>query len=44
MNADELKHFVGYWQKQDMLTQRVGWMYGYYVMDSVRKCAPFVIR
>jgi nuclear protein localization family protein 4 len=34
MNADELKHFVGYWQKQDMLTQRVGWMYGYYVMDS----------
>jgi nuclear protein localization family protein 4 len=35
MNADELKQFVGCWQKHDMLTQRVGWMYGYYVMDPV---------
>jgi nuclear protein localization family protein 4 len=35
MNTEEMKHFVGYWQKMDMLTQRVGWIYGYYIMDDV---------
>jgi nuclear protein localization family protein 4 len=35
MNADEMQKFVLHWQKHDMLTQRVGWLYGYYVMDSV---------
>lgn len=32
--ADELKQFVGYWQKHEMLTQRVGFMYGYYIKDA----------
>jgi nuclear protein localization family protein 4 len=33
MNFQEMSGFVGYWQKGQMMTQRMGWLYGYYSED-----------
>ncbi|KAF8820252.1 NPL4 family protein [Cardiosporidium cionae] len=35
MNVEEIKNFVNYWRYSlDMVTQRAGWMFGYYKEDE----------
>ncbi|KAF8821950.1 NPL4 family protein [Cardiosporidium cionae] len=35
MNVEEIQNFVNYWRYSlDMVTQRAGWMYGYYKEDE----------
>lgn len=34
MNTEEIRNFVNFWMHDcEMLTQRCGWMYGYYIED-----------
>jgi nuclear protein localization family protein 4 len=33
-NNTEVQNFIGYWSRDlEMMTQRIGWMYGYYLAD-----------